>query len=307
MIDKIVDFLLRFFSFNTPTQQVKTMTEEKITFEPKQYLDNGFVHLVDYMGSDFDIEREARKSYGKGTRSVSDTKHLLRFMWRHQHSSPFEMGELKFHIRIPIFVARQLVRHRTASISELSARYSLLSDDFYVIDKSDMRQQSATNKQCSGDLLDDVVRERYSHRLPDYYENCYAMYENMLKDGFSREQARGVLPVSGYTEMYWKIDLKNFLHFVNLRMGSGAQKEIVELATLMFDQVKEIFPITTEAFLDYTVNSMKFSAKEIEILKSVSEAMDQKFVESYLDAIPTTELSKREKREFLEKLNRIYG
>lgn len=178
----------------------------------KMYLDHGHVVLLDHMGSDIDIEYAARMSYADGTRTVTDTRRLLDYLMRHEHTSPFEMAEFKFQIKMPIFVMRQLVRHRTASLNEVSLRYSVATDDFYLPEANRMNTQSATNKQCSDDAV--VVKPLFCQQVID--EACHDAldsYNVLLEEGVSRELARSVLPVGGYTEVVWKIDLKNLMHF----------------------------------------------------------------------------------------------
>jgi thymidylate synthase (FAD) len=206
-------------------------------------LDHGFVGLVDHMGSDDAIVQAARVSYGAGTKQVQDDRNLIRYLMRHEHTTPFEMCEVKFHIKLPIFVMRQLVRHRTASMNEYSARYSVLTDEFYIPEMEQIQQQSSTNKQ--GREESDwgfEERRRVQHAFQRSFFNSYREYTELLgKDGagLARELARSVLPVGGYTELYWKANLKNFLHMARLRMDPHAQWEIREFAGAMYDSVQE--------------------------------------------------------------------
>ena len=212
----------------------------------------GFVRLVDIMGSDGDIADAARVSYGKGTRAVSDNRNLIRYLVRHKHTSPLEMASVKFHLKLPIFVMRQLVRHRTAKLNEYSGRYSVMSDDCYVPEPEYIQPQSMSNKQGrAGELSDGWKRK----------------YKTIEHGGLTRELARTVLPVSNYTECYWKIDLHNFFHFCKLRMDSHAQQEIQDYAIPMFEMVKPHFPIATEAFEDYSLGSVTLSRMERDILQ----------------------------------------
>jgi len=287
----------------------------EINFETdKNYapvLDHGFVGLVDHMGSDNAIVQAARVSYGAGTKQVQDDRNLIRYLMRHEHTTPFEMCEVKFHIKLPIFVMRQLVRHRTASMNEYSARYSVLTDEFYIPELEQIQKQSTTNKQGREDSEWDWQDKRnVQHAFQRSFHNAYKEYANLLgKDdnGLARELARSVLPVGGYTELYWKANLKNFLHMARLRMDPHAQWEIREFAGAMYDLVKPLFPEACSAFEDYAVNSVKLSAGEYELVKSlISKEKWSTMVEKYgndekalgLDA----GLGVRELKEFKEKL-----
>ncbi len=230
-------------------------------------LDHGFVILTDHMGSDHDIAQSARTSYGKGTKQTSDDIALIRYLFRKQHTSPIEMAELKFLIKMPIFVARQHVRHRTASINEYSARYSIMSDECYLPELDRFQKQHATNKQASGDKTELYIAANMRETLIDSYHTTYENYKHALDEGLSRELARIQLPVAQYTEMYWKIDLKNFFNYIKLRMDKEhAQMEIVAYAEAMYNLVKPLFPITCQAFEDYWLNSRSFSAMELKLL-----------------------------------------
>ncbi len=216
------------------------------------------VILIDVMGTESSIVQAARVSYGDGTKSVSEDKALIRYLMRHWHTTPFEMVEFKFRVKCPIFVARQLMRHRTASINEYSARYSIVKDEFWTPDE--FRGQSKTNHQGSdGTFVNDELRNEYIQTC----ENAFRFYKKMLDAGVSREIARAVLPQSTYTEFFWKIDLHNLLHFLRLRMDSHAQPEIQELSTLVWVYVKEKFPTVAQAFIDYRVDAVTFSGPEI--------------------------------------------
>ena len=231
-------------------------------------LDHGFVGLVDYMGSDDAIVQAARVSYGKGTKSVNTDRGLIRYLMRHEHTTPFEMCEVKFHIKLPIFVMRQLVRHRTASLNEYSARYSVVTDEFYIPPKEQLKEQSTNNKQGRDGELGDEEKEYVVEsmaRLWDYNYNTYEYYINNYN--LARESARAVLPVGGYTECYWKANLKNFLHMARLRMDPHAQWEIREYASALYNLVKPLFPAACEAFEDYQVEAVKVSGLEVPLLR----------------------------------------
>ena len=187
-----------------------------------EYLDHGFVGLINHMGSDETIEFATRMSYGEGTRAVSDRRNLIRYLVRHYHTSPLEMGELVFHMKMPIFVMRQLVRHRTASLNEYSARYSELTDEIYVIPEERVQEQSASNKQGSGDVMGEDEAERIIQAIQKSHAISLDTYRELLDSGLSRELARGVMPVNGYTEVVWKIDLNNFFKTAFLRLDKHA-------------------------------------------------------------------------------------
>jgi thymidylate synthase (FAD) len=251
-------------------------------------LDKGFVRLVDYMGDDAAIVQAARVSYGEGTKTINEDRGLIRYLIRNKHTSPLEMVEFKFHIKMPIALARQHLRHRTASVNEVSARYSVLKDEFYLPEF--IRGQSDKNKQCSEGILEGSDFPRI---LTDSCYSAYDEYEAAMEAGVSREQARMILPVNIYTEMYWKIDLHNLLHYIRLRNHSHAQAEIQEYARAMLKLIKPIVPLAVEAFEDYVVNARTFSALEMRLIKSLvnPKRMDLSM------------LTKTEAREFMEKFN----
>jgi len=231
-------------------------------------LDHGFVGLVDYMGSDDAIVQAARVSYGKGTKSVNTDRGLIRYLMRHEHTTPFEMCEVKFHIKLPIFVMRQLVRHRTASMNEYSARYSVITDEFYIPQHDQLKEQSANNKQGRDDDLAPDEKEYVTESMRNLWDYNYNTYEYYINNyNLARESARTVLPVGGYTECYWKANLKNFLHMARLRMDSHAQWEIREYANAMYNLAKPLFPAACEAFEDYQVDSVKVSGLEVPLLR----------------------------------------
>jgi len=231
-------------------------------------LDHGFVGLVDYMGSDDAIVQAARVSYGKGTKSVNTDRGLIRYLMRHEHTTPFEMCEVKFHIKLPIFVMRQLVRHRTASLNEYSARYSVITDEFYIPPKEQLKQQSTNNKQGRDEELAPEEKEYVLESMQNLWDYNYNTYEYYINNyNLARESARAVLPVGGYTECYWKANLKNFLHMARLRMDPHAQWEIREYANALYNLVKPLFPAACEAFEDYQVDSVKVSGLEVPLLR----------------------------------------
>ena len=281
---------------------------------------HGFVRLVDTMGSDGDIADAARVSYGKGTRAVSDNRNLIRYLIRHKHTSPIEMASVKFHLKLPIFVMRQLIRHRTASVNEYSGRYSVMSNDCYVPEIDYIQPQSQTNKQGRAGELSEGWKKKYKTIISDITTKTLIAYKLLVGDdlmgvdGLSRELSRIVLPVSNYTECYWKIDLHNFFYFFRLRMDSHAQQEIQDYAKPMYELVKPHFPIATEAFEDYSLGSKSFSRMEMDVLKYVFEHFPLmqhssgyvKNIVCYIDEVKENKnldfgLGKREWNELKEK------
>ena len=237
--------------------------------------DHGLVALLDVMPrfapvgktADFAIVQAARVSYGEGTKQVNEDRGLIRYLARHRHTTPFEMVEFKFHHVMPIFIARQWIRHRTANVNEYSARYSVVRDRFYRPTLDNVRKQSNSNRQGGEEPIDEMTAKDFIDYL-DGAEKKYAEYEKLLERGVSRELARIALPVSVYTEWYWKIDLHNLLHFLSLRMDAHAQQEIRDYATAMYELIKPIVPVAAEAFMDYHVESVRLSRLEIEALRS---------------------------------------
>lgn len=253
----------------------------------EKVLDHGFVRLVDYMPQqdlDSSIVQAARVSYGDGTKTSRGDRGLIRYLLRHWHTTPFEMVEFKFHIKMPIYIARQHMRHRTASINELSARYSVVPKEYYEPDV--IRGQSQVNHQGSEGVVE--IGGELNERVSKQLSSSFDVYQTMLDTGACREQSRGVLPQSTYTEFYWKINLHNLLHYLQLRMEPGAQKEIRDYATAIYELVKPLVPITMEAFIDFRVNAIQLTGPEIEAI-----------------ANGTTIASPGERREFEEKLKRL--
>ena len=250
-------------------------------------LDHGFIRLVDTMpreNLDNSIVQAARVSYGDGTKTSRGDTGLIRYLMRHWHTTPFEMVEFKFHIKMPIYIARQHLRHRTASVNEMSARYSIVPKEYYNPDT--MRGQSEVNHQGSEGEVS--VRSELSDAGSQHLENSFDIYEKLLEEGVCREQARGNLPQSTYTEFYWKINLHNLMHYLHLRMDSHAQKEIQDYARAMHDLVEPLVPITMKAFMDFRVDAIQLTGPEIRALKH-GEIIK----------------SPGERREFEEKLKRL--
>ncbi len=231
-------------------------------------LDDGFVALVDVMGDDAAVVQAARVSYGEGTRQVSDDRQLIRYLLRHAHTTPFEMAELKFLVRVPMDCWRQWIRHRTANVNEYSTRYSLAIDSMQTTDADAWRTQASSNRQGSDGLLGREIGSGLSHAETELHHRARAVYQQRLQAGVAREQARKDLPLSTYTEAYWKIDLHNLLHFLALRMDSHAQEEIRHYALALGEKiVKPLFPLVWEAFLDYRVEAMRLSRLDQEVIQ----------------------------------------
>ena len=261
---------------------------EEILYKPLAALDHGFVRVIDYMGDDTAIVQSARVSYGKGTKKISNDKGLIKYLMRHWHSTPFEMFEIKLHVKLPIFIARQWIRHRTANVNEYSARYSILDKEFYIPSVENLASQSQINKQGRAENLSPEEAEKVIELLKSDAEQTYRNYEVMLNEnsdgetlddgsmGIARELARMNLTLNTYTQWYWKIDLNNLLHFLALRADAHAQYEIRVYADIILDIVKKWVPVTYEAFEDYRVGGTQLSAKEILILKKIikGEAVD---------------------------------
>lgn len=235
-------------------------------------LDKGFVRLVDYMGDDQRIVQAARVSYGEGTKSYRQDKGLINYLLRHEHTSPFEQVVLTFHCKMPIFIARQWVRHRTARLNEISGRYSIMKDEFYIPAPEQMKGQSDDNKQArSDDALPDADVEQMLAEMEADQRKIYEHYEGMIEKGLAREIARGNLPLSLYTEWYWQIDLHNCFRFLHLRMDSHAQFEIQEYARAIAECVKAVTPMAYEAFEEHILGSVKFSRAECHALVDMLE------------------------------------
>ena len=234
-------------------------------------LDKGFIRVVDFMGGDDAIVQSARVSYGEGTKAVSDDKALINYLVKHKHTSPLEMCEIKLHLKMPIFVARQWIRHRTASVNEYSARYSILSNEYYIPELERMQAQSKNNKQGSGEVLPDELAKKVQNMLDEDAKKCYQDYEFFLSEdvNFARELARMNLTLNYYTEFYWKIDLHNFLHFINLRAHPHAQYEIRVYAEKMLELAKIWCPFAVEAFENYTMHAKTFSKTQLEVIKKL--------------------------------------
>ena len=271
-----------------PTLRPVSEGAERALFEPVPVLDTGFVRLVDYMGGDASVVQGARVSYGKGTRNVSDDRGLIRYLMRNRHTTPFELAVAKFHVKAPIFVTRQWFRHRTASINEYSARYSVLDSEFYIPRPEQLATQSKTNRQGRASVLPPEQAERVLAMLRDDAARCYDHYLDMLnedadgapleagRDGLARELARINLPVNVMTQFYWQMNLWNLLHFLSLRADPHAQYEIRVYAEAILDIVRAWVPVTVEAFEDYVRDAYTLSGPALRVLRRIlsGEALD---------------------------------
>jgi len=286
------------------TKRVTAPGLEKILYEILPVLDHGFVRVVDYMGDDTSIVQSARVSYGKGTKKVSTDSGLIKYLMRHRHSTPFEMCEIKYHVKLPIFVARQWIRHRTANVNEYSARYSILDKEFYLPTKENLAAQSKNNRQGRGDLINGEQADDILKILKEDAEKSYNDYETMLnerydgtiindnKKGLARELARMNLTLNTYTQWYWKTDLLNLLNFLSLRADDHAQYEIRAYADVMIGSLKRWVPITYEAFMDYRIGGMELSSKGKSVISKMIKGESCDFENS--------KLSKREWNELME-------
>lgn len=266
---------------------------EELLDQEIRVLDKGFVRLVDYLGGDARIVQAARVSYGAGTKTVREDRGLIHYLMRNEHTSPFEQVILTFHCKMPIFVARQWVRHRTARLNEISGRYSVMQDEFYVPEPEQMRLQSEVNKQGrSDDPIPPEVAAEMIARIADDQRALYKRYEEILAQGVARELARINLPLSLYTEWYWQIDLHNLFHFLRLRMDEHAQYEIRKYAEAMATCAKAVAPMAYEAFEEHILNSVRFSHSECRALAAMLDGKE-------------FEMEERPRRTFESKLKRI--
>ncbi|SDY82616.1 thymidylate synthase (FAD) [Jannaschia faecimaris] len=260
-----------------------------------QVLDHGFVRVIDYMGDDSAITQAARVSYGRGTKAVSNDEGLIRYLMRHWHSTPFEMCEIKLHVKLPVFVARQWIRHRTANVNEYSARYSILDREFYIPAPEDLAAQSVVNNQGRGEALSGEEAARVLDWLRDDSTRAYDHYEEMIgqdgQQGLARELARMNLPANIYTQWYWKVDLHNLFHFLRLRADAHAQMEIRVYAEKICEIIKDWVPLSYGAFEDYRLGGAQLSGKGVECLRRMlkGEGVTQE----------TSGMSKGEWREFM--------
>lgn len=278
-------------------------------------LSGGFVCVMDYMGTDASIVQAARVSYGRGTRAIHEDRGLIRYLMRHRHTTPFEMCELKIHVRVPMDVWRQWIRHRTASVNEYSTRYSIAIDEALATQPDKWRLQSSGNRQGSEGFLDHELGQALTREEADLQKMARSVYDRRLSTGVAREQARKDLPLSTFTEAYWKIDLWNLFHFLDLRMRQDAQLEIREYAnTIGQSIVAKWVPLSWEAFLDYRLRSVSLSRLEVDILKAILANDEQQVIELFrssrwLEKDERTGKPKRnrERDEFITKMRSRFG
>ena len=285
------------------TKRVTVRELEDVLYEAFPVLDHGFVRVVDYMGDDTSIVQSARVSYGKGTKQVSTDEGLIRYLMRHWHSTPFEMCEIKYHVKLPIFIARQWIRHRTANVNEYSARYSILDKEFYLPKAENLAAQSKSNRQGRGEILEGEKAKKVLNLLKNDAERTYQNYETMLNEkydgstidknsvGLARELARMNLTLNTYTQWYWKTDLLNLMNFLRLRADKHAQYEIRAYADIMLSTLKKWVPITYSAFIDYRVGGVELSSK--------GKIVIQKIINNQNISIENSGLSKREWNELM--------
>ncbi|HKS88061.1 MAG TPA: FAD-dependent thymidylate synthase [Stellaceae bacterium] len=293
------------------TRRATVPALEDVLYEALPVLDHGFVRVVDYMGDDAAIVQAARVSYGRGTRRVSEDKGLVNYLMRHRHTTPFEMCEIKYHVKLPIFVARQWIRHRTANVNEYSARYSILDNEFYIPAPEHLAAQAGSNRQGRGEVIEGAAARRVLDLLRADGERAYAGYAALLNEaapdkprdpswpGLARELARMNLSLNFYTQWYWKTDLHNLLHFLSLRADPHAQYEIRAYADVMLETVKRWVPMAYAAFVEYRMNAATISATGLEVIRRLlaGEAVEQ----------PASGLSPREWRELMAVLGREPG
>jgi len=291
-----------------PTRRATVEALEALLYQPIAVLDHGFVRVIDYMGDDGAVVQAARVSYGRGTRRVSEDRGLINYLMRHQHSTPFEMCEIKYHVKLPIFVARQWIRHRTANVNEYSARYSILDKEFYLPAADQLAAQSTANRQGRGDVLEGDEAARVLDLLRDDAERCYRDYAWLLNEdetgaardpgrrGLARELARMNLTLNTYTQWYWKVDLHNLMHFLALRADAHAQYEIRVYAEAMLDTLRAWVPLTCEAFMDYRMGGARLSAKMLAVVR--------RLVAGETVTPEASGLSKREWAELMALLDR---
>jgi len=293
---------------SAPTRRACAPALEEILFQATPVLDHGFVRVIDYMGDDGAIVQAARVSYGRGTRKVSEDKGLIDYLMRHLHTTPFEMCEIKYHIKLPIFVARQWIRHRTANVNEYSARYSILDKEFYVPAADQLASQSSDNRQGRGNVLEGDEAARVLDLLRDDANRSYDHYAEMLNEhpdgsqrdpsryGLARELARMNLSLNYYTQWYWKTDLHNLLRFLSLRADSHAQYEIRVYADVMLETLERWVPLAYAAFMEYEYGGVRLSATALEVVKRMTagETVEQE----------NSDLSKREWRELIAILDK---
>ncbi|AAW71329.1 FAD-dependent thymidylate synthase [Wolbachia endosymbiont of Brugia malayi] len=251
------------------TKRITVKEIDEILYEEHRVLDHGFIRVVDYMGSDSAIVQAARVSYGKGTKQINQDEVLIKYLMRYHHTTPFEMCEIKFHVKLPIFIARQWIRHRTANVNEYSARYSILDHEFYIPEPEQVAKQSDNNKQGSGEAFDLDISKEIIDSLINDSNLVYSHYNKFIEQGLTREIARTNLTLNYYTQFYWKVDLHNLLHFLKLRADKRAQHEIRVYAEVILDIVKKWVPLVHSAFVEYCLESACISRTGLGIIRKL--------------------------------------
>ena len=267
-------------------------------------LDHGFIRCIDWMGDDNAVVQAARVSYGTGTETAKSDRGLIRYLMSHWHSTPFEMVEVKLHVKLPVFVARQWIRHRTANVNEYSARYSILDREFYIPEPEQLAKQSVLNKQGRAEILDPVAAQEVLNLLMQDAHRSYDSYELMMNEdayGLARELARMNLPTNIYTQWYWKTDLHNLLHFLRLRADAHAQYEIRVYAEQICKLIQPWVPHSFEAFEDYRMNAKSFSAQEMNAIRAIFNAQEINMSKNDYEWLQAEGLNPREAREFIAK------
>lgn len=262
------------------------------------------IKLIDIMGNDSSIVQAARVSYGKGTKTLREDAGLIRYLMQHEHMTPFEMCEYKFYIKCPVFVMRQMVRHRTASINEYSQRYSEVPEEFYI--PAEVRRQATVNRQGSGDIIDELTATNFTNFLKNCTHIIYKTYISFLERGVSRETARLMLGLNTYTQFYWKVNLRNLLHFIKLRLDSHAQWEIRQYAKILSTYVKEQNPLAWEAFREYSLDAVTLSRGEVRAIRTIlNEDCLQENILDYFEDQPSLKTLRKRKLELLAKLQGV--
>jgi thymidylate synthase (FAD) len=294
-----------------PTRRATVPALEEMLYEPLPVLDHGFVRVIDYMGDDAAIVQAARVSYGRGTRKVSEDRGLINYLMRHRHTTPFEMCEIKYHVKLPIFVARQWIRHRTANVNEYSGRYSILDNEFYIPASEHLAAQATTNRQGRGTILEGAAAQHVLDLLREDAERAYRGYIELLNEdaaampidpgrpGLARELARMNLSLNFYTQWYWKTDLHNLMHFLSLRADPYAQYEIRAYAEAMLGTLARWVPMTHAAFLEYRMNAASISATALSVIR--------RMLAGETVTPEASGLSRREWRELMAVLGRPSG
>lgn len=292
-------------------EKISVPALDKILGQPFKVLNDGFIRVIDYLGSDESIVQAARVSYGKGTKKISEDRGLIRYLLRHRHTTPFEMCEIKFHVRVPMDIWRQWIRHRTANVNEYSTRYSIAIDSAEYTLPGEWRIQAKSNRQGSDGFLNEELGKELTEQEKNLHQLSRDIYNQRIELGVAREQARKDLPLATYTEAYWKMDLHNLLHFLELRIDKHAQYEIRSYAEVIFNEIlRKWCPITWDAFKDYRLNAVNLTGRDAELLKYIYANDKESLLKEaasygWLDRSEKGLKSNRERIEFEEKLEKL--